>query len=189
MFSQTDFQHISGTRVAMDFVEVPSMFTEAFAKNPEILALIGKHYITGEKISADMIQMHLARQNRIRYLELQDQLQMALLDQIYHSSVVLHPNFNSSKELHNLSASIHPIPLPSSTHWQIQFSHLLTYGASYYTYAWCFEISSRLQKDLIGKPSQEWRQVGEAIRQELLSCGGSRDPWIGLSKLGVEQFE
>ena len=188
MFSQTDFQHVSGTRVVMDFVEVPSMFMEAFSKTPQLLSTFGYHYRTGEQIRPETLELQIAKQKRLYHLEQQDQLQMALLDQIYHSEIVLDPNFDSSLELYKLSNAINPIPWPAATHWQVQFSHLVTYGASYYSYAWCMELASSLQRNILKKPRQEWRESGDALRTELFACGGSRDPWVGLNKLGVQKI-
>lgn len=105
MLAQTDFQHIAGTRVAMDFVEVPSILMEYFAKMPDVLASIGVHYKTKQHPPLELIQSQLSRTAISEAYETQSQVQMALLDQAYHSSQVFQ-NFDSSQMLYDLSRRI-----------------------------------------------------------------------------------
>jgi intermediate peptidase len=186
MLSQTDFQHISGTRVAMDFVEVPSILMEYFSKLPSVLQSMGVHYKTGEVIPPSLIEVKQSKQRVLKYLESQNQIQMALLDQLYHSEAVLHREFDSSKLLYDLSAKMNPIPMRPPTRSQVQFSHLFTYGASYYSYLWSRRWASRIyRKHFENKPPSDWRVGGHLLRHEVLGCGGGRDPWIGLERMGV----
>jgi intermediate peptidase len=186
MLSQTDFQHISGTRVAMDFVEVPSILMEYFAKSPKILSNLGVHYKTLERIPIELIEARQERQNYLNALENQNQFQMAMLDQAYHSDLANNDNFNTSEIMYALSSKVNPLPIPRPSKWQVQFSHLFTYGASYYSYAWSRRWASRIfRKHFEHKRQEEWRIGGEILRHEVLGCGGGRDPWIGLEKIGV----
>jgi intermediate peptidase len=186
MLSQTDFQHISGTRVAMDFVEVPSILMEYFSKLPSMLQAMGTHYKTGEAIPPSLIEEKQSKQQILKYLETQNQIQMALLDQIYHSESVLDPKFDSSQALYELSTSMNPIPMRSPTRSQVQFSHLFTYGASYYSYLWSRRWASRIYRQhFANKAPIDWRAGGNLLRHEVLGCGGGRDPWIGLERMGV----
>lgn len=181
MLAQTDFQHISGTRVAMDFVEVPSVLMEYFAKSPQVLIGCGRHYKTQEPIPLSSIDHHLSNQKVLQALETQNQIQMALLDQAYHSSLAMDPRFNSSEIMFNLTSRVNSIAATRETAWQAQFSHLFTYGASYYSYLWSRKWASQLNNKLFAnKPRSDWRQGGEILRSEILGVGGSRDASIGL---------
>lgn len=133
MLAQTGFQHISGTRVPMDFVEVPSIIMELFSSLPEVLAF-GRHFKTGEPVPLGLLNDIRTKQNQLEAFETQDQIQMALLDQIYHSKLAGNDEFNSTLILQNLQDRISPIKFVPGTAWQIQFSHLFSYGASYYSY-------------------------------------------------------
>jgi hypothetical protein len=46
-FSRTRFQHLSGTRGALDFIELPSILCEYFASDAATLALFAQHHQTG----------------------------------------------------------------------------------------------------------------------------------------------
>jgi intermediate peptidase len=86
----------------------------------------------------------------------------------------------------NTQSKFHCIPYIPGTAWQAQFSHLYSYGSYYYSYIWSKRLSSRIHKKLLAKKQpQEWRQVGEELNSQLFGLGGSRDPWIGLNKLGI----
>ena len=44
----------------------------------------------------------------------------------------------------------------------------------------------RIHRRLLqNKRPEEWREVGDLINRELIGLGGSRDPWIGLERLGL----
>ena len=186
MLAQTDFQHISGTRVAMDFVEVPSILMEYFAKSPSVLGSFGRHHKTNQSVPISLIQQRLSKHGFLQSMEIQNQIQMAMLDQLYHSRVASEESFDTTQlmyELFNETSSIKPSP---KSQWQVQFSHLFTYGASYYSYLWSRRWASRIHRKLFaGKQPSEWRQGGEILRTHLLGVGGSQDPWIGLRKIGV----
>ncbi|KAJ1340095.1 hypothetical protein BSLG_005306 [Batrachochytrium salamandrivorans] len=187
MLAKTDFQHIAGTRVAMDFVEVPSILMELFAKSPEVLATFGQHYQTGEPVPLELLQTRCSHLSTLEAMETQQQLKMALLDQLYHSPLAMDKSsFNTTAILEKLQNSTFPIAFAPDTHWQIQFSHLFGYGASYYSYLWSRRWASRIYRKLFhGKPMDKWREGGEEFRQHILRWGGGRDPWIGLHHIGV----
>ncbi|KAJ3022483.1 UNVERIFIED_CONTAM: Mitochondrial intermediate peptidase [Siphonaria sp. JEL0065] len=94
VIARTDYQHISGTRCALDFVEVPSNLLESFARDTSVLHKIGVHYRTGQPVSVDMIKGVKARQGLLQALERQKQVKMAILDQLYHSGSVFFLSFS-----------------------------------------------------------------------------------------------
>jgi mitochondrial intermediate peptidase len=59
---------------------------------------------------------------------------MALLDQMYHSDLAKRDDFDTTLILSQLQDRISPIKSVSGSAWQVQFSHLYSYGASYYSY-------------------------------------------------------
>jgi mitochondrial intermediate peptidase len=73
MLAQTELQHISGTRVKMDFVEVPSILMESFSKLPEVLSF-GRHYKTGEKVPLGLLDDLRTNQRQMEGLETHHQV-------------------------------------------------------------------------------------------------------------------
>ena len=185
MLAQTDFQHIAGTRVAMDFVEVPSIFMEYFSKSHQVLGAC-EHYQTGQRIPLEVLQDRRELLGHFEGLDTQHQIQMSMLDQLYHSDAVSHSQFNSTKVLYELQNRISPIPAVQGTAWQGQFSHLFSYGCSYYSYLWSRRWASRIfYKHFDNKPMENWREGGQIFRDEILKWGGGRDPWKGLEEMGI----
>ncbi|KAL2918816.1 Mitochondrial intermediate peptidase [Polyrhizophydium stewartii] len=187
MLARTDFQHIAGTRVAMDFVEVPSIMMEYFARSPEVLASFGQHYRTGEPVPIDPLRTQRSNPATLEALETQQQLQMAMLDQLYHSPLALDAaTFDTTRILQQLQDRINPVRFAPGSHWQVQFSHLFGYGASYYSYFWSRRWASRIFRRLFAdRGMAEWREGGEEVRRQVLAWGGGRDPWVGLQRIGV----
>ncbi|KAJ3407047.1 Mitochondrial intermediate peptidase [Chytridiales sp. JEL 0842] len=185
MLARTDLQHIAGTRCPLDFVEVPSNFLENFARSPSVLSTFALHHQTGSPLPASLLKEAQTRSTSLSSLETQTQLQMALLDQIYHSPEASDPSFDSTRILRDLQARVNVLPYVEGTAWQVQFSHLFSYGASYYSYFWARRWSNRVYKKLFLGGGKSWREAGEMVKGELLVWGGGRDPWVGLEGVGV----
>lgn len=185
VLAQTDYQHIAGTRVAMDFVEIPSVLMESFAKSPNCLSF-GRHYKTGKPVPLDLIAEKRAMQQNGHAHDVNVQIQMAMLDQIYHGEKSGSLDFNPISAYHELQALTNHNGAASLTTWPGHFTHLVGYGSTYYSYLWSRMWADRIYSKLFdGNSANEWRQGGELIRNELLKCGGGRDAWIGLEKVGV----
>ncbi|GBG84590.1 hypothetical protein CBR_g38873 [Chara braunii] len=55
LLSRTEFQHLSGTRAALDFVETPSNLMEYFAWDYRLLSRFARHYSTNDVIPEVMV--------------------------------------------------------------------------------------------------------------------------------------
>ncbi|TPX60876.1 hypothetical protein SpCBS45565_g07392 [Spizellomyces sp. 'palustris'] len=186
MLARTEFQHIAGTRVPMDFVEVPSIFMENFARSPKVLASFGRHHKTGAPLPPELLRSAQATSSSADAFETQHQLQLALLDQMYHSPHALEPSFDSTSLLIESQRRFNVFPPVPNSAWQVQFTHLFSYGATYYSYFWSRRWVNRIWRRWFeNRDEQAWKEGGELVRKELLGWGGGRDPWVGLEKLGV----
>ncbi|KAL2362783.1 Mitochondrial intermediate peptidase [Blastomyces dermatitidis] len=184
VLARTDFQTISGTRCATDFVELPSVIMESFALAPEVLSLYARHWETNKPLPEDMIQT--MRLNHENYESIQGamdneaQIMMALLDQAYHDASPLQPGFDTTQIFHALYSQHATIfdPVDSQTTWQGYFGHLFHYGASYYSYLFDRAIASKLWSETFqeGKLATD-REAGEKFKNEVLRWGGGRDGW------------
>jgi len=88
----------------MDFVEVPSILMEHFLQSNEVISSVAHHYQTDEPLKPkyiDIMKNNLPQNyNSNKYINIQTQLKLSLLDQIYHSSIFnKHSNKLSDKLL------------------------------------------------------------------------------------------
>ncbi|EIN13977.1 mitochondrial intermediate peptidase [Punctularia strigosozonata HHB-11173 SS5] len=176
MIGRTEYQNVSGTRCATDFVELPSILMEHFLNSSAVLGLFDKN----DGVLTAQVGNH--HEDPCRSIDTHTQMMLAALDQIYHSSAVLNPNFDSTAALARLYDDQGLIPYVPGTSWQTQFGHLFGYGATYYSYLFDRAIASRVWRELFASDPLN-RNVGERYKQEVLRQGGAKDPWIMVGKL------
>ncbi|XP_050225251.1 mitochondrial intermediate peptidase, mitochondrial isoform X2 [Mercurialis annua] len=174
LLSRTDYQHFSGTRVALDFAEMPSNLFEYFAWDYRVLKTFAKHYSSGEVIPESLVKsMHCAR-DMFAATELQRQIFYALVDQTLFGEQA-----DSSRDTSSIVADLKRQYTSwkhvEGTHWQIRFSHLLNYGAGYYTYLYARCFSATIWKKLLHEDPLSLA-TGTAIRTKLLQHGGAKEP-------------
>ncbi len=170
MLGRTDYQNVSGTRCATDFVELPSILMEHFLSSPDVLSLFD--------VDSTMT-LHQGVNNTedpCHSIDTYSQILLSAVDQIYHSSGALDPNFDSTKEYANLHNTRGLIPYVEGTSYQTQFGHLFGYGATYYSYLFDRAIASRVWSHVFAKDPLS-RAQGDKFRGEVLRYGGGKDPW------------
>lgn len=177
LLSRTTFQHVSGTRAAMDFVETPSHLFEGFAWDPQFLTLMARHYITGEPIPGDIVRKLLQSRNEFRCIETQNQILYALFDQALFG--VPDPNRMSTTELFAQLHRENNVPYADGTHWHSRFGHLVTYGAGYYGYLYSQVFAADIWKDRFEGNCLQ-RESGDRVWHDMLVHGGAKDPNIML---------
>jgi mitochondrial intermediate peptidase len=170
MVGRTEYQNVSGTRCATDFVELPSILMEYFLTSPRVLSLFK------ESASYRRAQYPSSEDNITSALDSHAQIILGLVDQIYHSSLPLNPGFDSTTAFAQLQNSKSFIPSVPGTSWQTQFGHLYSYGAMYYSYMLDRAIAGRVWEKLFEANPLD-REVGEKFKREVLVHGGGRDPW------------
>lgn len=183
MLGRTELHNVSGTRCQTDFVELPSILHETFARDERVLSVIGKHYKTNKQVPIQLLKNHLHSEKTLKYCETFGQVKMALLDQIYHGatdSKINDERFNVIDLYHELESNLLFLADTEST-WPGKFGHLYSYGALYYSYLFDRAIASKIWEKLF-KENPFSRESGEIFKNEVLRWGGSRDPWVCLSK-------
>uniref|UniRef100_A0A3B5R269 Mitochondrial intermediate peptidase n=1 Tax=Xiphophorus maculatus TaxID=8083 RepID=A0A3B5R269_XIPMA len=108
MLGRTRYQHVTGTRCATDFAEVPSILMEYFATDYRVISQFARHFETGQA-------------------------------------------------------------------WQLRFSHLIGYGAKYYSYLMSRAVASMVWKQCFVQDPLN-RDMGERYRREMLAHGGAKEP-------------
>ncbi|KAF4372136.1 hypothetical protein F8388_000352 [Cannabis sativa] len=74
LLSRTDYQHFSGTRVALDLAETPSNLFEYYAWDYRVLRTFARHYSTGEVIPQKLVESMEGARKMFAATELQRQV-------------------------------------------------------------------------------------------------------------------
>nr|XP_031321627.1 mitochondrial intermediate peptidase isoform X18 [Camelus dromedarius] len=132
MLGRTRYQHVTGTRCPTDFAEVPSILMEYFANDYRVVHQFARHYQTGQVLPRSMVSRLCESKKLCAAADLQLQVFYAALDQVYHGQ---HPLRRSTTDiLRDTQEKFYGLPYVPNTAWQLRFSHLVGYGAKYYSY-------------------------------------------------------
>jgi intermediate peptidase len=183
LLSRTAFQHLAGTRTAMDFVETPSHWMEQYVWDPGFLSVLARHYQTGAEIPSEAVQSLVQSRHRFRSLEVQQQLVYAKFDQILFGPP---PSTGSRPSTTNIFADLHRqsgMPHADGTYWHTRFGHLVTYGAGYYSYLNAQVFANDIWDHCFAGEDKMQREVGRRLWETVLIHGGAKDPNVMLHDL------
>jgi len=170
---------LAGTRVAWDFVELPSMIMENFCWERAALDLFARHYQTDEGIPTELLEK-LRRTRTYRAANAQmRQLGFAALDLALHIDYDPQQHGDVMGFARGIMQVYSPAPLTDDYAMIAGFSHLFSspvgYAAGYYSYKWA-EV---LEADAFSRFAQAGvfsRDVGRAFREHVLARGNEADP-------------
>lgn len=185
MLGRADHQHVSGTRCPTDLAELPSVLMEYFASCPDVVRRFARHFQTREPMPEDMLQRLCASKYLFGASEMQLQVFYSALDQHYHGPGASFGG-RTTEVLQEVQKKYYGLPYVENTAWQHRFSHLIGYGAKYYSYLISRGIAwSVWKKHFEGNPLS--RSAGEGLRHGLLRHGGAVPPQILLREyLGTD---
>lgn len=170
MLARTRYQHVTGTRCSTDFAEVPSVLMEYFASDPRVLGSFAKHYQTQEPMPQEMLQRLCDSKQLFSASETQSQVFYSALDQAYHGHP-LKPGQSTTAVMKEVQGKYFGLPYVERTAWQLRFSHLVGYGAKYYSYLISRAIASWIWQTYFNADPFA-RDMGEKYRRKCLAYGG-----------------
>ncbi|KAI4905243.1 hypothetical protein NFI96_016116 [Prochilodus magdalenae] len=174
MLGRTRYQHVTGTRCATDFAEVPSILMEYFANDYRVINQFARHYQTGQPLPQSMVARLCESKKVCGAADTQLQIFYAVLDQVYHGK----PQSQSTTDiLIDMQQKYYGLPYVPNTAWQLRFSHLIGYGAKYYSYLMSRAVASMVWRQCFHKDPLN-RETGERYRREMLAHGGAKEPML-----------
>lgn len=137
MLARGEYESLNGTNVCRDFVELPSQMMEYWATEKEYLDLWAEHYLTGERIPADLVGRIVAAKNYLAAYANVRQVSFGLIDMAWHT---LRGAWSGSVEAFEREAarSVQVMPAVEHTAMSTSFTHIFAggYAAGYYGYKW-----------------------------------------------------
>ncbi len=179
ILSNCQYNALSGTAVARDFVEMPSQFNESFASIPEIFDHFARHTETGKPMPTDLKERMLKSINFQTAYALGENLAATCLDLAWHELAqeeIPSPYMAGAFEkeaLNNVGLLDNQIPPRYSTSY---FNHVWGggYAAGYYSYLWTEVLAVNIA-DYFAKHGALDPAVGQAFRDKVLSRGNTKD--------------
>ena len=179
ILSNCQYNSLSGTSVARDFVEMPSQFNESFAAIPEVFDHYARHYETGEPMPSDLKERMLQSINFQTAYALGENLAATCLDLAWHMlpskdipTAEQAAQFET-EALRQIGLLDVQVPPRYSTSY---FNHVFGggYAAGYYSYLWTEVLAVNIA-DVFAQRGALKPETGQDMRDKILSRGNTGD--------------
>ena len=179
ILSDCQYNSLSGTSVARDFVELPSQFNESFATIPEVFDHYARHYKTNEPMPAELKERMLKSINFQSAYALGENLAATCVDLAWHMlspdqipTAEEAPAFEREalRQVGLLDAQIPP------RYFTSYFNHVWGggYAAGYYSYLWT-EVLAVNVADVFAQRGALKLETGQDFCDKILSRGNTGD--------------
>ncbi|MBR1394752.1 MAG: M3 family metallopeptidase [Prevotella sp.] len=179
ILSDCQYNRLSGTSVARDFVEMPSQFNESFAAIPEVFDNYARHCDTGEPMPAELKERMLKSINFQTAYALGENLAATCVDLAWHmlaskdiptADQAAAFETEALKNIGLLDAQIPP------RYFTSYFNHVWGggYAAGYYSYLWTEVLAVNIA-DVFAQRGALKPETGQALRDKILSRGNTGD--------------
>jgi peptidyl-dipeptidase Dcp len=178
LLSDVTFPAISCTRVATDFVELPSQLYEHWLEQPEVLRRFALHHRTGEPMPEDLMRRLIAARAFNQGFATVEYVASALVDLEYH--LLASPDRLDPAAFE--ADALRKIGMPAEIgmrHRSPHFLHVFSgggYASAYYSYMWS-EVLDADAFEAFRETGNVFDQATAArLRDDILAAGGSREP-------------
>ena len=179
ILSDCNYNRLSGTSVARDFVEMPSQFNESFASIPEVFDHYARHCDTGEPMPAELKERMLKSINFQSAYALGENLAATCLDMAWHMlpsnkiPTAEQAEAFETEALQQVGLLNKQIPPRYRTSY---FNHVWGsgYAAGYYSYLWTEVLAVNIA-DVFAKRGALDPATGSDFCQKVLSRGNTGD--------------
>ncbi len=175
MLSDVTYAFISGTNVALDFVELPSQLFENWFFVPEVIERFARHVETDEPMPGELVERLLAAQNFDQGFRSVEYTASALVDLAFHEGNA--PADPMEAEARVLSDIGMPDAI-SMRHASPHFAHVFSgggYASGYYSYMWSEVMDADAFAAFKEAGSPFDPDVARKLHDHILSAGGSRE--------------
>ena len=176
LFSQCQYESLSGTSVPRDFVEMPSQIMENWASEPEVLKSYAKNYKTGKQIPNSLIKKMQASSRFNLGFILTEYLAASYLDMDWHTiNKPFHGDVNTFEK--EAMKHIHLIPEIVPRYRSTYFNHIFSggYASGYYSYVWA-EVLDADAFQAFKSTNLFDKATANRFREDILSKGGTDEP-------------
>jgi peptidyl-dipeptidase Dcp len=178
LLSDVTYPLIACTRVATDFVELPSQLYEHWLEQPEVLRRFARHDRTGEPMPEDLLKRMLAARTFDQGFATVEYTASALVDLAFHLAPEPEKIDPAAFEADVLARIGMPDEI-GMRHRSPHFLHVFAgggYASGYYSYMW----SEVMDADAF----EAFKEAGDVfdpataarLRDDILAAGGSREP-------------
>ena len=179
ILSDCQYNSLSGTSVARDFVEMPSQFNESFAAIPEVFDHFARHCETGQPMPDDLKDRMLKSITFQTAYALGENLAATCLDLAWHTltqneiPAAEQASAFETEALRKVGLLNAQIPPRYCTSY---FNHVWGggYAAGYYSYLWTEVLAVNIA-DVFAERGALKRETGQELRDKILSRGNTGD--------------
>lgn len=175
--SDVSYPSLSGTRVARDFVELPSQIHERWLITPEVLNRFAIHYRTGQPMPPALVERIKKASKFNQGFATTEFLGSALVDMKLHlaGDKTIDP---AAFERETLATAGMPAEIVMR-HRTPQFAHIFAgegYSAGYYSYLWADTLTADAAEAFLEAGGLYDKTVATNFRNYVLSKGNTKDP-------------
>jgi len=178
--SNVNYPSVSGTRVARDYVELPSQILEHWLATPEILDRYALHYQTGKPIPQALVEKIRNADKFNQGFDSVEYLSSALIDMKLHLAGA--QTIDADKfERETLAALGMPAEIVMR-HRTPQFMHVFGsdgYSAGYYSYLWSDTLTADAWEAFTEAGGPWDKAVAKRLSDHVFSVGNTVDPADG----------